>query len=279
MTVRGALVLSVFLCIGLAYARSDDREKVAEGRYQNLSNGILSKDTQHTWVLWQTATGYEIEDDFVEPDQFAYRLFQTMGADGGLPMSPELRRQIQSSAVPDHLEMELGSSLQIVGMRLEGKQLHGNTAKIVTILECKNSQSEIKCKGMKGNPKLKTKDAREFFYSFSFPMLFGSLVSESRKTLQHPDTIRMVNVSFDSHQQPQISELDTEIEYMGQDDVHIFDKQFRVGKYSVRMSPKHEESSAYLIWASSDGLVLAVEASKLPGTRQVLVDYKKHLDF
>lgn len=279
MKARCIVMLSAFLLIGLAASRSQEREKVAEGQYQELSNGILSKNTQHTWALWRSPTGYELEDQFTTPDQVASRFFQLMGADSGFHLSPELRQELQSSAMPDRLVLELGASLQINSMRVEGKQLHGNAAKTVKILECTSFPGEVKCRGMKGNPKLKTGHARELFYSFSFPMLFGSLVRESRKTLQHTDTISVAKISFDSHQRPQVSELEAEVEYVGQDDLKIVDKQFRVDKYSVRMSSKDQAASAYSIWASSDGLVMAMEAAKDPGTRVVLVDYQKHLNF
>ncbi len=273
------VIPSLFLCTALAWAQSEGREKIAEGRYQELSNGILSKATQHSWVLWRTSNGLELEDSFANPDQNASRMFQAMAADNSFRLSPALRQEIQSSAMPDRLVLELNSTLQLNGMRLEGKQWDVNKVKTVSILQCANSAKETRCKGMKGNPKLKTEQAQEMFYSFEFPMLFSSLVRASKRTPQRPEKIHMAKISFDTHQRPQISEVDTEVEYMGQDDLQIVDKSFHTGKYSVRMTPKNQAATTYSVWASSEGLVLAVEAAKSPGIRMVLTDYQKHAEF
>lgn len=273
-----AALSSVFISIGMLWAQSPQLQKVADGRYREFENGHFSKDIDHSWTLWRTTSGYELEDHFTDEQQFADRFLIAMSSDNRLPMSPQLQQEGRSLAVVDNLMLEMSSDLRINNLTLQGKQLDGNRAKEVNVLECKNRSEAIRCKGIRGNPKLKTKASRELFYSFSFPMLFGSLVRQSKRNPQQPDKVALAAVSFDSHQQPRVSESDAEVKYSGEDDLHIADQSFRVGKYEMRMG-SGSGGSSLTVWATANGLVLGLEAANAPGKRMLLVNYKKYSDY
>jgi len=192
---------SFFLSIGMLWAQSPQSQKVADGRYREFENGHFSKEIDHSWTLWRTTSGYELEDQFKDREQFASRFLIAMSNDNGFPVSPQIQQEGRSLAVIDELILET-SPVQINNLLLKGKQLDGNRAKEVKVLECKNLQTEIKCKGIKGSPKLKNKASHQLFYSYSFPLLFASLVRQSKRNPQQSDKVVLAAVSFDSHQQP-----------------------------------------------------------------------------
>jgi hypothetical protein len=279
MKTRPALIAScIVLSLTMAMrAQTSAREKVAEGRYQKLQNGILSKDLEHLWILWRTGAGYELEDHYTDDMQFAERMFIAMDAE--FPMAPQLHQEIQSDAVADELVVGTSSDLRIDSLRLQGKQLNGKTTKDVSILNCKSLARETKCKGLKGSPKLKTSDARELFFTLHFPLLFGPLVRQSHRDSEHSDNIKLARLSFDTHSRPLIAESEAEVKYLGEEDIQIVDHVFRAGKYQISVRSKVGPALASTIWASSNGLVLAVEGANDTKSRVVLVEYKKYSDF
>lgn len=277
--IRQIVIPFIVCCAVCGSAQSAEREKLAEGRYQELANGVPSRSTEHSWVLLRTGVGYELEDHFSDPSQAAARLMMAMGADSRLPMTPDSRQEAESLAIVDDLAVDTDADWRVQNLVLKGKQLNGRSTQTVTVLECKNSAAETKCRGLKGNPKLKNKGSHDLFYSFSFPMLFAPFIRQSKCVVEQPETHSLATLSFDSHERPQIAESKGEVKYMGQDDLQIVDKTFHVGKYEIRVRGKDGTSAEYMVWASSDGLVLAVETANNPGTRSMLVSYKRYSNF
>jgi hypothetical protein len=269
----------VLFFAALALANPLLGQKVAEGRYQEMKDGVFLKDLEHYWTLSRTGDGYLLVDRFKSEEQYAERLFQAMGEAAASHMSPELQGEMQSVAVADVLTLDLTPQLQINNITLEGKQLRGNKGRVVQVLDCKKVDMETRCKGLKGSPRLKKKASLEMFFDFSFPMLFGSLVRQSKRNLAHADTVSLATVRFDSHSVPYVSEAEASIKFLGEVDLQIAEKVIRIGKYDVVMSFKNGASSEQTVWASSQGVVMAVQAGSRPGYRWALVEYKKYVDF
>jgi len=186
---------------------------------------------------------------------------------------------MQSEAIADKLVLELAPDQQVRGLTMEGRVLAGEDTKTATIVKCENHGQEIKCKGLKGSPKLRNGTLRQLFYPLSFPMGFSSLVRQSKRHPGQPDRISLASLTFDSRSRPALSESEAEITYAGEERIQIGDQGLNAGRYEVVVSPKGGVVSKYTLWASTSGLVLALEQSATPGQRSMLVDYKKYSDF
>jgi hypothetical protein len=103
LAVLGATLATHVAAIG----QSQQREKVAEGKYGKYRDGKLI-DANQSWVLWRAPDGeYELEDRFHVADPVA----ELASKLGSTHLSAKLREELKGQLVQTELNARLSASL------------------------------------------------------------------------------------------------------------------------------------------------------------------------
>jgi hypothetical protein len=272
-------VLTAVLCLvvtadNLAIAQSQQRAKVAEGKYGKFRDGKLIGDADQTWVLWRGADGkYDLEDRF----HLANPAAELLAAVGSDRLSAQLQQKMQGEVAQTELDVGLSAELKPEHMTLKGTRLlDGKTADIAT---CIIGEQEIKCKGMNGGAKLTNREAHEFLCSFPFPMLLGALLKRESKVLGARTPLNLSVLSLEPYNKPKIkfANCGGDLTLVGKEQVQLGDRTYNVDKYVLDVHSKVEPLKLTL-WLNQT-LVVGMEVAGISGERLQLVEYKKYSEF
>ncbi len=277
MGIPRLIAAALFLAVtanSVAVGQSQQREKVAEGKYGKYRDGKVTGEAGQSWVLWRTRDGkYDLEDRFHLANPAA-ELGAALGAD---LLSPRLRQEMHGEVAQTELDVGLSAELKPEHMTLKGTRLlDGKTVDIAT---CIIGEQEIKCKGMNGGAKLTNREAHEFLYSFPFPMLLGALLKRESKELGTRTPLNLSVLSLEPYNKPKIKLVNCggELTLVGMEQVQLGDRTYNVDKYVLEVHSKAEPLNLTL-WLNQT-LVVGMEVAGISGERLQLVEYKKYSEF
>jgi hypothetical protein len=279
--VLGLTFASLWLVIvSLSAARSQEHEKVAEGKYGRFKNGLpAEKEPSQSWTLWRTAQGgFELVDQFVIADPAA----QIALALGPKLLSREMRQELQGEVEQDELDVTLSPQKQPESLRIRGKRL--DDGKPIDIVTCSISDKETICKGVNGDVTLKSPEAHRFFFSFPFPMLLISFLKGPPEGSGQVVAMKLAGLELGEKpgkDKLRLVECDGKLTFLGQERYPLGTESYHLNKYSleIRRSRKSQKPLNLTVWALPNGLVVAMESNVTPVERLQLVQYQKYSDF
>lgn len=249
-------------------------EKVAEGEYWEWRDGHPLKDTSQTWTIWRTQNGYEVEDN-LPPDKAA-ALLAVMGAATQRHMSPELREEFQNASITTDIHLQLTKDGAVRELLLNGKKL--SEVRQIQVANCLVKENEISCKGREGAAHLKNSGQDQLVYSYPFPLLFTPMLKQSKPALNQTIPIKLAMME-EVKNKLQITEVPGQLQSQGRENLSIGEYTFDTEKYALALITKTGPRQITL-WASTQGVVFAMEDSQLAsGLRVVLSQYKRYSDF
>ncbi|MGC2467834.1 MAG: hypothetical protein WA517_21760 [Candidatus Acidiferrum sp.] len=267
----GLLVFAPFVTCA---QNSAQREKVAEGEYWEWHDGHALKDTSQTWTIWRTQNGYEVEDS-LPPDKAA-ALFAVVGAASQGHMSPELREEFQNASTTTDIRLQLTKDGAIRELLLNGKKL--SEIKQVQVAHCLVKKNEISCKGHEGTVRLRNSGQDQLVYSYPFPLLFTPMLKQLQPALNQTIPVKLAMME-EVKNKLQITEVPGQLQNQGTEKLSIGEYTFDAEKYALALITKSGPRQIVL-WASTHGIVFAMEDSQMaPGLRVLLTQYKRHSDF
>jgi|SRR5579872_3217245 len=260
----------LFVCSLAAQTPTPQREKVAEGQYVRMHDNETIPGSTQSWTLWRTADGYVLEDHFA-----ASNPNNNGNAFGDIQLSAQAREKMKKEANADFLEMTLNRDYGIESFVLHGKMLLDE--KPADVLSCDHDGLKIRCKGLKGDSKLSSHEARPIFYAFPFPMIYAPFAragqaQEAGKTV----TTRLALIDWMGQQR--LTEVEGQIQHVGIETIQIGEKSLKLHRYDVSINTSKGPVKSK-IWASPGGLIVAMENADVIGERMALVQFKKYADF
>lgn len=280
-SVLGLAFASLSLVIvSLSAAQSQERERVAEGKYGRFKSGLpAEKEPSQSWTLWRTPQGgFELVDQFVIADPAA----QLALALGPKLLSREMRQELQEEVEQDELDVTLSPQKQPESLRIRGKRLLDG--KPVDIVICSIRDTETVCKGIKGDVTLKSREAHRFFFSFPFPMLLTSFLKSTPESPGQIAAMRLAGLELGENpgkDKLTLVECDGKLTFLGRERYPLGTESYNLNKYSLEISRsrKRQKPLALTMWALPNGLVVAMESNVTPVERLQLVQYQKYSNF
>jgi hypothetical protein len=272
-----ALLLVGFfvLLTPVAFPQDSSRiEKIAEGEYWQWQDGHPIKDTPQTWTIWRTQTGYEVEDSLL-PDKAA-ALDAVMGAAFWNRMSPELQEEYRNASTTTGILLQLTKQGTTRGLLLSGKKLI--EVRQVEVAKCLVKEDKISCKGRGGAAHLKNSGQDQLLFTYPFPLFFTPMLRQSRPALNETIPVKLAMLG-EVKNKLQLTEVLGQLQGKGPDKLAIGEYTFDTEKYALALNTQ-SGARQITLWASSQGIVLAMEDSQLPsGLRVLLTHYKRYSDF
>jgi hypothetical protein len=249
-------------------------EKVAEGEYWEWQDGHALKDSSQTWTIWRTQNGYEVEDN-LPPDKAA-ALWALFGAASERHMSRELQEEYQNSPTTTDIHLQLAKNGATRGLLLNGKKV--SEIKQVQVANCLVKENEISCKGWQGKAHLRNSGQDQLVYSYPFPLLFTPMLKQLKPALNQSIPVKLAMLEQVKNKL-QITEVPGQLQSQGHEKLSIAEHTFDTDKYALALITKSGPRQI-MLWASTQGIVLAMEDSQLPPRlRVVLSQFKRYSDF
>lgn len=266
--------LSIFAPTVTCSQDSSQLEKVAEGEYREWQDGHPLKDTSQTWTIWRTQNGYALDDKL--PADRAAALLGVIGAASWSRMSPELREEYRNASTTTDIHLELTKDGTIRGLTLNGKML--SEVKQVQVANCVVRENQISCKGREGTAHLKNSGQAQLVYSYTCPLTFMPMLRQEKPTPGQAIPIKLAMLG-EVKNKLQLNEVSGQLRSEGRDNLSIGEYSFDLEKYTLALDTKPGPRQI-IMWASTQGIVFAMEDSKsAPGHRVMLSQYKKYTDF
>jgi hypothetical protein len=149
--------------------------------------------------------------------------------------------------------------------------------KSIEVVNCKVSEVEVSCKGLKRDAKFKKDKPRELFYSFHFPLLLRSHALRAKVAPNQTATVPLVELRL-GREGPELLESEAKIAYLGDEVLSIGDHRFASKKYSLETTSKAGTLTSF-IWLSGNDLVLAAQNQDGTLQRVLMSGFKKFSDF
>jgi hypothetical protein len=249
-------------------------EKVAEGRYLQWQDGHPVMDTAQVWTIWRTNDGYEVEDKL--PVDKGVMLMAAMGAALDSKMSPELREDMKNAIMKTDINLQLTKDRAIQALILNGKKL--NDSKQIEVANCHAKENEITCKGHEGSAHLKNSGQDQLLYPYPFPLLFAQILKQSRPAAGQTIPITLA-VLEEVKNRLQLARVPGQLRGEGPEKIAVGQYTFDTEKVVLTFDAKNGTRQITL-WASSQGIVFAMEDSRFTaGLRVLLTQYKKYSEF
>jgi hypothetical protein len=266
-----------FLVFGGSVASTQDSqhlEKVAEGEYTQWQDGHPLKDTGLTWTVWRTTDGFEVEAKL--PLDKGLAILAGMGADPGIKMTPELKKEIQDSSTTTDIDLQMTKEMAIQKMILEGKNL--GDFKQVQVADCRVSEKEISCKGREGTVRLKNEGPDQLVYSYPFPVLFTPILKNYKPAENRSTSVKLALLE-EGKNKMRLTELPGQLHDEGAEKLTIGQHTLDTEKYSLILETK-AGARKITLWTANHETVFAMEDSLLaPGLRILLSHYKRYSEF
>lgn len=250
---------------------SQQPEKVAEGQYMDWKDGHIVQDTSQSWALWKTRDGFELSDQL--PPNKADALMGTLGQAIRSSMSPKLQTEFDHSTILQSISARFTKDWAVEELELRGARL--SDGKTVEIAHCTATGQRTICKGANG--RVQADASAHFLDSHLFPLLFTEFVRSSGAGVSKPTELKFA-ILDEKAKKLNLALVSSLLRNAGPDKLAIGQYGLQANKYVLDMK---ESSAAWQItlWASSDGLILAMEDSRNPGLRTELTKYKKYAAF
>jgi hypothetical protein len=274
LRIFAALTGIVLASFGLALGQSQQREKVAEGRYQKYREGKLTAEGVQSWTLWRSSDGgYELEDHF----HLANASAEFLAAARSQHLSPQLRQEMAGQVAQTEVDVKLSAELKIESLTVKGTRLVDGKA--VDLETCLTAGQEIRCKGQSGGAKLNKHEPHEVFYSFPFPMLAVGLLQRAATQVGVPVPLTLAVIDLVPFNRPKakLASCRGLVTLVGEEQLQLGERSYKVNKYVLEVDSKTEPLK--LTFWLNERLAVAMEEATIPGERLQLVEYKNLSDF
>lgn len=271
--------LLLFVLVGSGVvAQSVPGEKVWEGRYVRLKDGVEVSDSGQSWVLWrQPEGGYIIESRFNNVNLAAALMVGMVISGGANRVDPKLRSEIVREIAQRELVINLDSNLAMRTVALGGDRLVDR--KYAVVAKCDRTEKGIRCKGIYADKKLKAKEPTALVFSYGFPLLLTALVVQAEGSPGKAISFKAGFVEIVNHA-PTLRQTDARFQFEQEEAITIGERGFTAGKYRLVVEHKSERLLDVVIWSGKNGLVLVMEDQQhFPGERTALVEFKRHAPF
>jgi hypothetical protein len=253
--------------------RSGEKQKISEGQYVRLRDNLKVGGSEQYWVFWRLPGGeYELEDRFQLPADPAAQLLSQLG---GVKISPELRKELETKAAETGFVVRYGLDRRPLALTVHGKNLLDG--KTIEMVKCEVAAKEIRCRGRDHDARLRVQELDEFFYTFPFPMLFSAWLATS--PVGSADASLGKLVVLDSGDKLDLAQSNRSIQSMEDETITVGDRQFQAHKARIIFSYQDRKPLELTIWYGAPGLVYALEGGGPAGERIELVEYKRYSDF
>jgi hypothetical protein len=270
-----ALATIWLITVLLSLGQSQEREKVAEGKYGRFRNGLpLERTPSQSWTLWRTPQGgFELVDQFVIADPAA----QLSAHLGPKLLSRELRQELEGEIEQDELDVTLSPQKQPESLRIKGKRLLDG--KPIDVVTCTIRHTETACAGLKGNSTLKTPEAHQFLFSFPFPMLLSSFLKTEPEKPGQVSKMKIAGLELGENpgkDRLTMVECEGQLSFLGPERYELGTESHNLNKYSLEILRfgKKQKPLNLTMWALPSGIVVAMEANVTPVERLQLVQYQ-----
>jgi hypothetical protein len=184
-----ALTLFCAVCAVATYPAERGSEKVAEGDFETVP-AVAMSDPKQSWILWREVDGkLRLEDHFT---LFEDPALMMLAAVGPARLDPKLRKEVADKVGLTGLEVLLTPDWKPEKLIVHGVSVADG--KSMELVNCKVSEVEVSCKGLRHNAKFKKDKPRELFYSFHFPLLLRSLALRAKVAPTQTATVPMVEL-------------------------------------------------------------------------------------
>lgn len=212
--------------------------KVAVGRYELRGTGMApGRKFEEPWELYRTKVGFELKQWF----------------------------EVSQNGEPNpRLEITVGFA---PGFFPTSVVLAGENNK--NPISCSLTLKLFSCESPTGKSEL----AMEGPYSFFLPdpWMMGAVVRRARKAPDQPTSVQLVRMAGMTQSGPRLEKLEAVIHYIGEDQVEVAGKKQVAHIYEL----KTERFPALTLWITGEGIVTAMEDSKNPDQRMMLIEYSK----
>jgi len=247
-------------------------EKIAEGEFETVP-AVAMTDPKQSWILWREADGkLRLEDHFTLFDDPALMM---LAAVGPWRLDPKARKEVADKVGLTGLEVLLTPDWNPQKMIVHGVSVADG--KSIELVNCKVSEVEVSCKGLRHDAKFKKDKPRELFYSFHFPLLLRSLALRAKVAPNQTATVPLVELRL-GKEGPELLESEAKVVYVGDEVLSIADYRFASKKYSIETTSKAGTLTS-LIWLSGNDVVLAAQNQDRTLQRVLMSRFKKISDF
>ena len=249
------LVIGVFVpLLGSGEAR---RVRVAEGEYVmdfKEADGTTTTIFREEWTLWK-----------VDKDTFE--------VDGKWPPF-DISDISEAEKLDLGFRMSLSSRLHPRLLKMSGGIL-GTTHKGEITWEFAPQEFRWKARAQETGETSQGSFAVGSVYDLFFPPIAWFVNSAVRRGEQNRDRTTPIKMIFVDDSLDDLIPIDGQVHYHGQEIIKVAGEAFLSEQFELQLDPVLR----MFVWASQDGILLALQDTKKPGQRMELVRYKKYTDF
>lgn len=250
------------------------REKVAEGVYVKLINNASVTGSEQSWTLWRFSDGsFELENQFKTGHE--NQAVELLAAIGSKHLSPALRADLEKKSRQTHFTVHLRSDNRADALTVHGERL--SDTKKLQLAACEIKDAQASCKDHRGKARYKLSGEEELLYSFPFPLLFRPLLLASSLTAGQTINKKVVFMTL-GEDGPRLEQATLAVKYHGEERLALGQQNFNLGKYAITVRAPNQPLDI-TVWATRNGLIMAMEEAHFAGERMGLIHFKRYSDF